>query len=111
VSWIDKLKAKWNITSGFQFLIILIVFACTGTTVVFIKKPIVAFFSDGGEQSIWFTVAYVLLILPIYNALLLMYGFLFGQFSFFWSYEKRTLGRFVRKKKDDLPKDSGNSAD
>ena len=41
----------------------------------------------------WFSVLYYVLILPVYNLLLLAYGALFGQFSFFWAFEKRFFDR------------------
>jgi hypothetical protein len=33
------------------------------------------------------------LILPVYNVLLLFYGAIFGQFRFFWDFEKRFFNR------------------
>ena len=102
MNWIKKLKSKWDIQSTWQFVIIMIVFACTGFTVLFIKKPIVAYFSPDGEQSTIFSVLYYILILPTYNAILLFYGFVFGQFSFFWAYEKRMINRFRFRKKADV---------
>jgi hypothetical protein len=35
------------------------------------------------------------LILPVYNVFLLLYGSLFGQFRFFWEFEKRFFNRIV----------------
>ena len=99
MNWTEKLKAKWKIESTWQFILIMVVFACTGFTVLVLKRPIVAYYSPDGEQSTWFTVLYYLLILPIYNVFLLFYGFVFGQFAFFWEYEKRMIGRFSRKKR------------
>lgn len=101
MSWIDKLKKRWNLQSGFQVFVVLIVFACTGFTVLFLKRPVVAFFSEAGEQPIWFSIAYYILILPIYNVFLLIYGFIFGQFSFFWNFEKRMWNRMTGKKDAD----------
>ena len=46
-------------------------------------------------QADWFTYSYYWLILPIYNLVLLGYGFVFGQFAFFWEFEKRFFGRIV----------------
>ena len=40
-----------------------------------------------------------ILILPVYNILLLFYGFVFGQFHFFWKFEKRMLSRMLNRKK------------
>ncbi|WP_421893730.1 DUF6787 family protein [Marinoscillum sp.] len=98
MSWLNRLQTRWNLKSGFQVVMVLIVFACTGFTVLFLKRPVVAFFTGDGEQNIWFSVAYYLLILPIYNIILLFYGFLFGQFRFFWEFEKRTFRRLTGKK-------------
>ena len=98
MSWVHKLKAKWGITSQWQFVIIMIVFACTGTTVVLIKKPLIQMLFEDGVRPLWFQIMYWILILPVYNALLLFYGFLFRQFDFFWRYEKKMIGRFSRKK-------------
>lgn len=98
MKWVEKLKIKWGITSQWQFIVIMLVFACTGTTVVLVKKPLIAMIFDNGVQPLWFKIAYWIFILPIYNMLLLFYGFIFRQFDFFWSYEKKMLSRFTRKK-------------
>lgn len=100
MSWIDKLKNRWKLKSAFQVIIVLIVFACTGFTVMFLKQPIVALFTTDEVQSTWFTIAYYILIFPIYNIILLFYGFIFGQFSFFWEFEKRMFRRMTGKKDD-----------
>ncbi len=94
--WIDRLATRWNVSPS-RVLIILLVFACTGFTVMFLKRPVVAWFT-GGEQRAVFTVLYYLLILPVYNVLLLAYGALFGQFRFFWAFEKRFFGRLFGRR-------------
>ncbi|MEM0940982.1 MAG: DUF6787 family protein [Bacteroidota bacterium] len=94
MNWIKKLKKKWELESLLQVIIVLIVFACTGCTVIFIKGPVIDFISGGYEREWWMTVIQIILILPIYNITLLCYGFLFGQFAFFWKYEKKMLRRF-----------------
>ena len=91
--WIDKLQQRWNLKSGWQVMIILLVFACTGTTVLLIKKPLFAYWFPDGEKPLWASISYWILILPVYNIFLLAYGFLFGQFSFFWEFEKRFFSR------------------
>jgi hypothetical protein len=97
-SWVDKLASRWNVSGG-QVFVILLVFACTGFTVMFLKRPIVGFFTEGGERSLIFSIIYYILILPIYNLILLVYGFVFGQFEFFWAFEKRFFGRLLGRKK------------
>ncbi len=96
-NWVKKLEKRWGV-SGQQVFIILLVFACTGFTVMFLKSPIVALFTENGEKSLLFSVIYYILILPIYNVLLLIYGFVFGQFKFFWEFEKRFFKRIFRIK-------------
>lgn len=96
--WIRKLQLRWGVTPR-QVIIILIVFACTGSTVVMIKKPILNFIFQGEDPSWIFYVLYYIFILPIYNLFLLIYGYIFGQFQFFWEFEKRFFNRMFGKKK------------
>ncbi len=95
--WIDQLKSRWNLKSTGQVIIVLIVFACTGTTVLIIKKPLFAYWFPDGEKPLWASITYFILILPVYNVFLLFYGFVFGQFKFFWDFEKRFFKRIFRK--------------
>ena len=90
--WVEKLKSRWHVKSAWQVVIILIVFACTGFSVMFLK-PVITDLLFREEGSTWFSILYWILILPIYNLLLLFYGFVFGQFKFFWEFEKRFFGR------------------
>ena len=80
-SWMQRLGIRWGV-SPWRVVLILSVFACTGFTVLFLKRPIVAYFIGDGEQPLPFTIAYYVLILPVYNLFLLIYGALFGQFRF-----------------------------
>lgn len=98
-SWIEKLMLRWKLESAFQVVVVLVVFACTGFTVLFIKKPILHFLAGKQEYSVTASVIYYLLILPLYNLILLAYGFLFGQFKFFWEFEKRFFDRIFRRTK------------
>ncbi|MEQ8423103.1 MAG: prolipoprotein diacylglyceryl transferase [Cyclobacteriaceae bacterium] len=95
MEWINKLKVRWKVGSAFQVIIILLVFACTGFTVLFLKRPVLNFLVGEGPMPIWISVVYYLLILPIYNVFLLFYGLIFGQFQFFWSFEKRFFQRLL----------------
>ena len=64
---------------------ILLVFALTGFTVMYLKKFVKPYL---GEEW-WVDMVYYILILPVYNLLLLFYGFIFGQFKYFWAFEQR----------------------
>jgi hypothetical protein len=95
--WMDRLARRWGVRPG-RVLIILLVFALTGFTVMFLKRPLVGLFTEGGEQPVLFTVLYYILILPFYNLLLLAYGAVFGQFRFFWEFEKKFFRRMLGRK-------------
>ena len=93
MGWLKSLQERWKLKSIFQVLIILLVFACTGFTVLYLSKPILYLIYEDREVPIWAKALYYIVILPFYNLFLLFYGFLFGQFDFFWSFEKRFLKR------------------
>jgi len=95
MSWLDSLKERWKLGSIFQVIIVLVVFACTGFTVLFLKQPLFDYLFEGGERPLWASIVYYILILPIYNLFLLFYGFVFGQFRFFWNFEKRFFARIT----------------
>lgn len=94
MSWIQRLKQRWNVKNVWQVLAILLCFALTGTTIVWLMKPLLHFLF-GNEIPMWAKGAYYVLILPIYNIVLLFYGFVFGQFNFFLEFEKRFFRRMV----------------
>lgn len=94
LNWIEKLKVRWKLNSAWQVVIVLLVFTCTGFTVLFIKKPLLTWLAGEGGDSTLASILYYLFILPLYNVILLGYGFVFGQFRFFWDFEKRFMERF-----------------
>jgi hypothetical protein len=94
-SWLNKLKQRWNLGSPFQVIMVLVVFACTGFTVLFLKRPVLSLLTGNENPSTIGTVLYYVLILPIYNIILLAYGFVFGQFNFFWQFEKKFIQRIT----------------
>ena len=93
MSWVQKLQQRWKVRNAFQVMVILLVFACTGFTVLFLKTPFFLYFFGDGPMPVWASVLYYILILPVYNLFLLFYGAILGQFQFFWAFEKRFFGR------------------
>ncbi len=95
-SWKDKLRKRWGLKNTMEVFVILLVFACTGITVMLLKKPLLAYWSLDAREDKVFSVIYYILIFPVYNIILLFYGSLFGKFSFFWDFEKKTFRRISR---------------
>ena len=98
--WIEKLRKRWNLNSTKQVIIVLIVFACTGFSVYFLKPVILKLLAGEHNDSILASILYYIFILPLYNLLLLGYGFIFGQFDFFWDFEKRFFKRIFPSQKN-----------
>lgn len=94
MGWLHRLQQRWNTRSVWQVIAILLAFACTGFTVLYLMRPILYFFF-GHHTPGWAQVLYYILILPIYNLVLLFYGFVFGQFHFFLEFEKRFFKRII----------------
>ncbi|WP_159777731.1 DUF6787 family protein [Flavobacterium sp. 9AF] len=89
----NKLKQRWNINSNWQLIIIFIVFAITGSTAAYISKPITNYLGiTKDSMSIWlYWPLRLILIFPLYQVLLVLIGWIFGQFHFFWEFEKKML--------------------
>lgn len=88
----QKLKQRWGIESNFQLTLVFIVFALTGSASAWLSKPFCLWIGITKEDiGFWFTPLRLLLIFPIYQVLLVLIGFLFGQFTFFWTFEKKML--------------------
>ena len=88
---INKIKIKWGIKSNLQLLIIFLVFGVTGSTSVWVSKPILDFV--GLEQSAVSALVYwpirIIIIFPVYQILLLIIGSIFGQSKFFKNFIKK----------------------
>ncbi|WP_031529550.1 DUF6787 family protein [Dyadobacter crusticola] len=91
---IEKLKERWNVKNGWDVLIILIVFACTGFSVLYVKRTLFDLIGLTNESPAWLRwTVNILIILPLYQLILLIWGWVWGKFSFFWEFEKRMFSR------------------
>jgi len=86
-------KERWKISSSWQFFVIILVFAITGSSAAIISKSILQEFGISKEtyHFLIYFLFYGIIIFPIYQILLISIGFLFGQFKFFWTFEKKLL--------------------
>jgi hypothetical protein len=90
---IKYLKEKWDLKSNFQLVIILIVFAITGSSSLYVSKPLMEFLSITTDSmnilSYW--ILRFLIVSVVYQFVLLIVAFIFGQFNWFWNFEKKML--------------------
>jgi hypothetical protein len=95
MAYMEKLKQRWGIESNFQIIVIFVVFAVTGSAATKLAAPVTDLIGlDREITNAWFYwIIRILLIFPIYQVLLVVFGWLFGQFKFFWNFEKKMLKR------------------
>ncbi|MBT8237555.1 MAG: diacylglyceryl transferase [Croceitalea sp.] len=91
----EKLKERWGIESNFQIVVIFIVFGLTGSAAAKLAGPltdIIGLTKNSVSGWVYWPIR-ILLIFPIYQVLLVVFGWLFGQYKFFWNFEKKMLKR------------------
>ncbi|MGB3607647.1 DUF6787 family protein [Psychroserpens sp.] len=93
---IKKLEHKWIVDQRWEMIRIFIVFAITGSSSMFVGRPFIAFLGITKENlnPILYWVLFIIIGLIFYQILLVLFGWLFGQFKFFWEFEKKMLRRF-----------------
>ncbi|WP_452598100.1 DUF6787 family protein [Pontimicrobium sp. MEBiC01747] len=91
-----KLEKKWVVEHKWEMIRIFIVFAITGSSSVFIGRPIIKFLgiTKDNLNVLIYWILYIIIGLIFYQILLVTFGWLFGQFQFFWAFEKKMLRRF-----------------
>ncbi|MFP9116013.1 DUF6787 family protein [Flavobacterium sp. RHBU_3] len=89
----EKFKQRWGLKHNYQLVVIFIVFAVTGSTSAYVSKPILA--AMGITKDTWplwaYYPLYIIIIFPAYQVILMFFGFISGQFKFFWMFEKKML--------------------
>jgi len=99
------LEKRWKVDYKWRVVRIFLVFAVTGTTSVIITNPISnaiglvkVNFADVFLGNAIYYVLKLLLTLPFYKILLVGFGWLFGEFSFFLNFAKKMLYRLGFKR-------------
>lgn len=95
---LDKLKKRWKV-SGTQLFLILCVFAITGSLTAYLSRQITSWL-DIERYSFLFWALKLIVLLFGYQVIILLVSIPFGQFSFFWNYEKKILKRMGILKKE-----------
>ena len=91
----ERMKRRWGV-SNWGAVAIVVAFSLAGSTVVRISHPVVdRIVGAAAPRWLWWTVR-ILVIVPAYQVILMIYGTLLGQFRFFWNKE-RQMGRAMMK--------------
>jgi hypothetical protein len=96
VFFIKKLEHKWIVNERWELIRIFIVFAITGSSSVFVGRPIIKLIGVSKENlgAVLYGIIFCVVSLVFYQILLVFWGWLLGQFEFFWNFEKKMLRRF-----------------
>ncbi len=90
------LETKWILDAKWEMIRVFIVFAITGSSSMFVGRPIIKLLGITKENlnPVLYWVLFIIIGLIFYQILLVFFGWLFGQFQFFWNFEKKMLRRF-----------------
>lgn len=91
-----KLEDKWAVKQRWEIIRIFIIFAITGSSSVLIGRPFILLLGISKENlhPIIYYILFIFISLIFYQVLLVFFGWLLGQFKFFWEFEKKMLSRF-----------------
>ena len=90
----EKLKERWGISSNWQVIAIIIVFAINGSFAAWVAGPITNFIGLNSETTkpyILYIFLRIILIFPDYQKTLPIVGWFYGQKKIFRNYEKNIL--------------------
>ncbi len=89
----NKFRQKWGITNNYQLIMIIVVFAINGSISAKISGYLMLLFGINIENTNWFLyyAFLIVLVLPLYPFLLMVFGYLFGQSNFFFPFGKNLL--------------------
>lgn len=103
---IDKLKKRWGLDSLWQLVLVLFIFSITGFTTLYVKKIFFGWFGfTDNTPFLLRSAAWLFTVLPSYQILFLLYGFILGQFEFVWRFEKKSWEKLKKLWKRREPQD------
>lgn len=109
----SSLQKRWKVSKT-DLLLILCVFAITGTTTAFLSRSLPEWIGFT-EETHWAPKLLLRLAMLLigYQVILLCVAFLLGQFPFFWRFEKKLLQRLklLKKETDPSPDKTNNKPD
>ena len=94
--FMDKLKSLFKVSSTYQLIVVFVVFGITGSTAAWISEPLCNIFgitTDNLNIIIYWLVRIVLITI-VYQFILIVVAFLFGELKFFWKFVRKFLNIF-----------------
>ncbi len=102
---LKKLEKRWIVDQKWKIIKLFMIFGITGTTSLFVTTPIfnaIGLTKENFGDNTFYVILYYVIkffaILPFYKILLLIFGWIFGEYKFFYTFVKKMLDRFRLKK-------------
>ena len=107
-TFLEKMKKRWGIDSNLAIIAILVVFAINGSFAAWVADPLTDWIglNRNSTTGIIYWPVRILLVFPIYQITLPLVGWCFGQFNFFWSFEKKMFNRMIGRSTKDSRKNN-----
>jgi len=87
MSIIRFFKDRWNLSSTLRTIKIFLVFPATGFTTLYLHKKIDLLLGLDQDAFFWQkTLVFILVVLPVFNLVLFIYGSIIGEKHFFLSF-------------------------
>ena len=92
------LQKIFKTNSVYQLITVFLVFAISGSLSVYVSEPVLNLlnYKEYISNKIIQIFLRLLIIFPIYQIILLGVGAIFGEFQYFWDFEKRFWKRFKK---------------
>ncbi|MDR0710895.1 MAG: hypothetical protein LBF67_00920 [Prevotellaceae bacterium] len=98
MNYFERFKQRWNIRSNRQLVIVFVAFGLTGFCTLGVKKLLMPLLGVSSETPLYLRIVVeALVILPAYQALLIIVGSLLGQYKFFRGFLRKMF--FLDRKK------------
>ncbi len=96
---IDKLIIHFEAKSRFHLFIIFLIFGISGSCTLILSEPIIEYirFSNLVQNVFLLFVIRIFLIFLVYQIILIIIGFLFGEFLYFYNFEKKMLKKIFKR--------------
>ena len=90
---IQDLINKFNAKSKLHLFVILLIFALSGSLALWVSSPILLALDLENKLNNYplYILIRVLIIIPVYQLILILIATLFGEFEYFWKFEKKIL--------------------
>ena len=96
---IERLIKNFKATSFKHLIIIFSIFAISGSLTLIISEPIINILKmiDIVDGNIILITLRIIIILPLYQIILIAVAYLFGEFKYFYNFEKEMYKKLFKK--------------